>query len=155
MDQLKIEPIFNKKLLNSSYDFDNLYHFSSIIGILISQLVYLILLLLLRLIHNLTIFSLFYQNRFWIVFVRTMISQQNFRPGSLTSSYLIYQIPATYKFSSQDNFLNFSSQKDRFRLCKQIYRRNSNLLYVYAQLFAECSGTPFKRISLHGHVQRK
>ena len=94
MDQLKIEPIFNEKLLNSSYDFDNLYHFSSIIGILISQLVYLILLLLLRLIHNLTIFSLFYQNRFWIVFVRSMISQQNFRPGSLTRSYLIYQIPA-------------------------------------------------------------
>ena len=41
-------------------------------------------------------------------------------------------LDSCYKFSSQDNFLYFSSQKDRFRLCKQIYRRNSNLLYVYA-----------------------
>lgn len=96
MDQLKIEPIFTKKLpclINSPYDSQTIlslfkYH------ILIPQLDYLILLLILRTTTICQFFSLFYQNRFWIVFVRSMISQQNFRPGSLTRNYLIYSFPA-------------------------------------------------------------
>ena len=56
-----------------------------------TRLVSLILLLILGTTTIWRFFSLFYKTGFDI---RSMISQQSFRPGSLTRNYLIYSFPA-------------------------------------------------------------
>ena len=73
---------------------DNFYHLSSIIGILISRLVSLILLLILRLYHNLTIFTLFLSKQVLDCIRSINDFTTKFWPGSLTRNYLIHSFPA-------------------------------------------------------------